>query len=406
MRNRIPSLSPGLITVIFTGVLFVLLAAAAMTSPAAAQDELPPPRADVFTDIVPPNGTYVHEFYAAEGDIVTITAHTVNNDFDPKLVIHNEIGQIVASNDDFELPEPDLRGSDARIDRFYVPATGKYIVEIGGVNGLSGEVELRMNWIVDQYFTLRREADLTADLSQPISSDLSIQEIRPYDLYSYIFDAQRGDVYTFIARGLSGDLDARIAIYYEDSNLIAANDDHGSSDPSLGRGDARLMNVILPKTGRYWVQVRGYEGTNGNVAFTVTHVARGAPVYPGWDQVLDGELEAGATQNFTFKARVGDYVTLTARAAAGSPLLDPVILLSDPDGKALLDNYNNGFSDADLDFFDARISNYLILKSGTYTVTVGSEQGTSGTFSLTINIKRDARLLDPNFPLPDESGGS
>lgn len=376
-------------------VLILLCCVTAGVVSAQVQAPTPPIRTEVFEEKVPFGGTSAFRFLAAAGDSLIITARALDRDFDPHMTVSTSEGVAIASNDDHERPDPALMGTDSRIAPLLITETGEYVIQIGALNAAGGRIEVKLEWEVDNGFMLRRESVIAADISEPISTETRVEMVNPYDKVLYAFDGQRGDVYTFIAQAVNGDLDTRIAIYWEDALLIAANDDNGSSDPSMATGDAIINNVILPERGRYYVEVRGYEGTSGTVSFTITKMAENALVYPGVDEVSEGSVEAWGSQNFQFEARVGDYVTITARAE--SPLLDPIVLLSSGDGTALLDNDNHGTNASDLDFFDSRISNFLIRESGTYIVTVASGQGGEGDFNLTVNIKRDRRLLDMTY---------
>jgi len=370
---------------------------------AAAQDNTPlraePLRLETFVGDVPFAGTYVQTFEAIAGDTLTITARAVSRDFDPRLTVRTIDGAFIGGNDDNPIPDPTLTAKDSRLIGLVVPADGSYTIEVSGLNAVGGGIEVTLRWTVDQAFEVTRERALAAAFADPISADMQVVKVGSWDRYTHVLDATRGDVYSFYARGLSGDIDTRMALYYEDTLLIDANDDHGSSDVSMGSGDARLLNVMMPRDGRYYVEVRGYEATTGDVSFTVELVARGALVYPGTDTQFEGTIEVDAQVTHTFEARVGDYVTLTA--AAHDPLLDPIITLIDPDGERMIDNDNHGYNDADIDFFDARIKNVLIQQSGIYTVEVASARGGEGAYTLTVNTKRDRRLFEREYTMPE-----
>jgi hypothetical protein len=192
-------------------------------------------------------------------------------------------------------------------------------------------------------------------------------------------------------------LDPRLALYWQDDLLIAANDDHGSSTPHLAADDARLHRVILPRDGTYHIYVSGYSTSEGEVMLTWGRTARGAPLHTGYTLLLTGSLsETDGIASHPFRALAGDYVTLTARRVSGR--IDPRLVLRDPDGQPLFDNDDHGFNDADLDFFDARIASYPIAYSGAYLAQVDSRIGGEGEYTLTIHIARDRRLLDPAYP--------
>ncbi|MBK8023587.1 MAG: hypothetical protein IPK19_19670 [Chloroflexi bacterium] len=251
-------------------------------------------------------------------------------------------------------------------------------------------------------FTLRRQEVIAYQLRDPIQSELNVVDVYPYDRYLYVFDARRGDVYSLYARALSGDVDPELSVYWEDTILIDANDNHGSTDPSLGPLDARLPNVIMPRDGRYFVEVRSYGNTQGSVGFTIVHVMSGALAYPGTDTALTDFIAPNEIKTYPIDVRVGDFVSLTLRAR--SSLLDPVVALLDDEGNVLIDNDNHGFNDADLDFFDARIKNYLITEPGRYNVRTASARGGEGEYELIVNIKRDRRLYDEDYTPPSFTG--
>ncbi|MCK6579312.1 MAG: hypothetical protein L6Q98_14570 [Anaerolineae bacterium] len=386
-----------------TFIPFALLFIVLFSAAAAVGQQPSTPRVEIYTSKIPFGETYVYRFIAAEGDQVTITARSVDGDFDPRVTLVSEAGQFLAANDDAVIPDPALRGSDARIEGIMLPETGGYIIEISGVQGVGGTVELTIDWLVDQMFTLRRQEAIAYQLRNPISSELSVVEVYPYDRSLYVFDARRGEVYSFYARALSGDIDPQLSVYYEDTELIDANDDHGSTDPSLGPGDARIPNLIIDRDGRYFVEVRGYAGTQGSIGFTVVHVMNGALAYPGTETEIEDSVAPDEFKHYDLDLRVGDFVSITVQAR--SSLLDPFAALLDADGAVLIDNDNHGYNDADIDFFDARIKNYLIAEPGSYSVMVGSARGGEGSYTLTVNIKRDRRLFNESYTPPPFNGG-
>jgi hypothetical protein len=242
-----------------------------------------------------------------------------------------------------------------------------------------------------------RERLLRALLTHPPVLTRETAFIQPRNPHIIPFDGRRGEVITVTVQARSGTIDPRIALYWRDTLLIAANDDHGSSDQALGRSDARLHRVVLPHDGEYHLYISGYSTTEGDVLITWGRAARHAPVETGGDQVIEGRLGADQpTVVHPFHALAGDYVTLTARRIDGA--IDPRLTLRDPDGLALFDNDDHGFTDADLDFFDARIASHPIARSGVYAAVVESRRGGEGAYSLTISIRRDRRLLDPAYP--------
>jgi len=364
--------------------LATLLLLFAITMPTAAQEE---GYAVIITEKVAASDSYTYAFSAAAGDVITVTVASTEITFDPMLNVYMEDGTILAANDNHRPPDPALNPPDARLQQLELPETGEYVISVTGLNAIGGSFEMQIVWLRDQLFPQRQVPAPIAQFSAPLWSETTTVQIKPDDHAYYSFQGQRGDVFEISARTISGDLDVNMALYLRDSLLLIANDDHGSSDPTMALHDARIANVITPEPDGWWylLELHGYPGTGGAVEITNILIARGGPLYPGLDQGFEGDITPNEIEAFTFEAAVGDYVTITGRAL--DPLLDPTISLFDAAGALLYDNDNHGFNDADLDFFDSRILNYLIRESGTYTVAIGSARGGAGRFTLTVNIK-------------------
>ncbi|MFN8449752.1 MAG: pre-peptidase C-terminal domain-containing protein [Anaerolineae bacterium] len=206
------------------------------------------------------------------------------------------------------------------------------------------------------------------------------------DVYTYPFSAQAGDVFTITAVATSGDLDPRIAVYY-DNNYVADNDDYGTTDPNMQSTDARIYNLIATDGGQYEIDVRGYRETSGDFRMTIERVATGAPTGLPTEQVELGTIRSGETYDLDFEAQAGDWVTISVRGLTHN--FDAYLALLNSDGTVLLDNDDNGSAFlGELGFLDAQITNYHITESGTYTVEVTGVGGVGGSFGVTISTLR------------------
>jgi hypothetical protein len=192
-------------------------------------------------------------------------------------------------------------------------------------------------------------------------------------------------VYTITAQADTSDFDPRISVYLNDS-YVMDNDDYGSTDPAMKSTDARVYNLILTESGSYEVDVRGYQNSSGDFTLTLDRVATGAPTSAPDEHVELGTVAAGDTYSFSFDAQAGDFVSITARYLTQG--FDPYITLMDASGTVLMDNDNEGSVYGDYAYYDAKIPNFHITETGTYTVEVSGVDGSGGSFGLTIGTLR------------------
>jgi hypothetical protein len=137
----------------------------------------------------------------------------------------------------------------------------------------------------------------------------------------------------------------------------------------------------MPKTGRRFVAEFIVLISLALIAGTGFVVAQDATTHKiELGQTVSGTLDAKTfAQTYTFDAKNGDSVTLTATSQTQGLFL--AVLLSGPDGNVLSQN-------ADLTKAAVSLSNITIAADGTYTVTVlratGAQGAAKGTFTLAL----------------------
>jgi hypothetical protein len=99
---------------------------------------------------------------------------------------------------------------------------------------------------------------------------------------------------------------------------------------------------------------------------------------------------------FTFQAQEGDVITLTMVADRDAPI-DPALILIGPDGSTVARNDDS--LDITFGVTNARLVNYPIPASGTYTIEATRSTDTNGGFTLSLRatrtgVKPNANLLD------------
>ncbi|HVU14551.1 MAG TPA: PPC domain-containing protein [Phototrophicaceae bacterium] len=344
-------------------------------------------------DVVPDHGQYTTTFQANAGDVYTITVRATDNKLDPETSILDSNGTVVASNDDHESNDPALGPSDSQIPDFTIPATDTYTIQITGFAGIGGAFELTIvpgsGTPEATQATLQLPTPGTNNNGQTTENPEDTQVIegtvKANDVYTSTLSVKAGDVYTITIQATTDSFDPRVSIYLNNDYVID-NDDYGTTDPVLKTTDARIYDWIAGQDGQYEIDVRGYEDSAGDFKMTIEHVASGAPTGVPSEDVQLGSVNSGENYTYTFDAQAGDWVTITARALTSD--FDPYVTLTSADGTVLIDNDDNGSDSGDLAYFDAKIPNYHITESGTYTVEVSGYNGSSGQFGLTIGTLR------------------
>jgi hypothetical protein len=342
---------------------------------------------EVVTGNVPTGGTFDHVISAQQGDVLTITVRSTDNVLDPKVAIVDSSGTILIENDDHGTEDTTLDRYDSRITNFTLPSGGTFTLQVSGFAGSGGTFEM----------TIERKgggevvASATPLSAQtPVTTAPEIQtvpgSIGPNDTFTHTFEGQAGDLYTITVRATSEDFDPRVSVFDPGENFVITNDDHGTSARDIDLFDSRISNLILQDTGRYTINVNGYQDSAGDFELIIERVGTGAPTGRGTDELFTGEIRANGTFTQTFEAQAGDYVTISVRALSSD--FDPRVALISPEGVIVADNDDHGTAATDLSFLDSRISNFVITESGTYTIEVQGFQSSAGSFALTITTVR------------------
>lgn len=339
----------------------------------------------VITGVVPDNDSFDYSFSAQAGDVVTIAVRATDNVLDPKVALLDASGQTLTQNDDHGTDDTTLARFDSLISEFVIPSSGTYTARITGFAGTGGAFEMTLDLAGGG--TSVTPTTPTTESSQPLVMEIINDSIQPSGSFEYTLNANAGDVYTFTVRaGSRGDLDPQVIVYDPSDDLLFGNDDHGTSDRTLGAFDARIFNLIMPESGRYTVLVAGYRETSGDFELTIEQTGTDAPLTRGTDQTFTGEIRANGTFSQTFEAQAGDYVTISVRAEDEG--FDPRLQLLSPDAVVVADNDDHGTAAQDLSFLDSRIHNFHVTESGTYTVQVQGYRDSAGAFTVIVSTLR------------------
>lgn len=337
-------------------------------------------------------GMITDEQFAAEytflgnaNDVVTITMQRRSGNLDAYLLLMNGRGEILALNDDALDSEAP---TDARINRFLLPATGTYTIvatRSGQERGVtSGVFALTLELVgsgpeeaSDENRVLRYGESITG-----IITDENF-EVR------YTFVGEQGDTVTISLIRQSGDLDAYLELLDASGNLIASNDD--APDMPVDT-DSRITNFRLPVFGPYTIVATRFQGVAGNSTgeFELSldravpdesrpPAAEGGMI--GYDQQVTGTITNEHYEfEYVFFGTAGDVITIDLRRQNENEDLDTLLLLLDADGNQLAINDDIRTPDGSA-LTDSRIANLRLPQTGQYTIVATRFQGENGSSS-------------------------
>jgi hypothetical protein len=311
-------------------------------------------------------------FDGEQGDIVNIRMVSTNSDddLDSYLVLVNQNGREVASNDDINTAGGIY---DSQISGYVLPEDGTYIIiatrfqREGGTS--TGEYELSLDIIVlgEGEEILFEEGEITNRRSSE----------------EYEFDGNAGDLVTITMVDTSRDdaLDPQVILLDPDGNEIARNDD--AIDTSIGSLNSQIFAYQLPENGTYTVVATRYLEDDGESEgeYEISVIVYAGEDISTQEQDVEGEndfiLEYGETsqgeisnetfqEEYTFEGSEGDVVTITMIDTSEGDTLDPLLILLDPEGNEIALNDDGNASVVGQ--FNSQILNFTLPADGTYTV--------------------------------------
>lgn len=207
---------------------------------------------------------------------------------------------------------------------------------------------------------------------------------------THTFTAQAGEVVTIRAYGVPGFLPANVAFDLRDP-----------SGAVLASQTPEVDGLTLPTAGTYTLAVRARGSSGGTY---VVEITRGVKASDQQSQVFTNTQDANGNYALpfsqTFEAQQGDIVTITARDLG---TINPYLTLLDPNQQPIAENDDyvrvNNQDDPVLQFDDARILNFVIPASGTYTAQVNDQSALEGGFASSGQVELTI-THEGTFPTP------
>ena len=287
---------------------------------------------------------YYFEAQFEDWIVVDLSAGSIGSPLYPTMVLLDDNAQTLT------YAEPDMEG-DLQL-AYSIPSAGRYYLLILSGDQGYGSAE-------DYFF------DVTLTLGtppEPGGGPIDIGETVEGNLQATIHDewtftAEAGETVTISMT--SSVFDTYLELYDPASVSIAYDDDSGGDLNSL------IRNLRLSSAGTYTIRARSYSGrSSGPYTLSLTAGApdtgAGGSISPG--ETVEGDLQRGDQDEWTFEARSGQVVTIVM----WSDEIDPYLILLDPNGIELTrDDDGAGYPNAMINAFE-------LPDTGTYTIIARS----------------------------------
>jgi hypothetical protein len=198
----------------------------------------------------------------------------------------------------------------------------------------------------------------------------------------FLFEGAAGEVITIRVTSKTPGLDPHVALLDSENNKEASDDDSG------GQGNSLIKNHALKRNGRYTVSVGTAQGDKGNVEVLLKKAkaqagrrdptGQDSPNLP--ESLVPGQAVVRTVWEdifFSFEGRAGEVVTVSVKSKA--PGLDPHVALLDPEARKEASDDDSGGRGNSL------IKDHTLMKSGRYTVSVGTAESSKGNVEVLLN---------------------
>ncbi len=349
-------------------------------------------------------GSATFVFDGVANQLVTITLEA--NGFDAYVQLLDGDGQVVAEDDD------SAGNLNAQITDAALPADGRYSIIASSFSGsASGDFTLTLGEadfgeipsVGTPTPTPTAGGEVITGVIGAINFGDSVNGTLPEDTRAaqFTFEGSAGDVVTISLS--SSDFDSYLSLKNADGQEVAYDDD------SAGNLNALIENFALPTDGTYTIEATSFgsfvsgsftltleagEGTQPTAEPTVT-ISNSGPIDLG-DTVNGALTDENISASYTFEGNAGQIVRLTLEADD----FDPYLSLTDANGIEIASDDDSAGS------LNARIADFALPDSGSYTIIVDSASGYGrGEFTLSTTTAAVEPTIEPtSTPVVSEPG--
>lgn len=307
-----------------------------------------------------------------------------------------------AAQDCTELPDALAyanRGNTAYEQRLYEDAVLDFTCAIQ----LAPDTPDYYNERGNAYYWLDQDKEANADYTKVLELDpeAGYAYNNLANLYSSIGDYEKALEYYTQALSLPNGTDEivytnRASLYIESGNYEKAQSD---LDEALGI-DPNHPEAHLSQASLYVILNEVQEAASSYETWvTLTETDSSGPAYvPNRNYAT--RLETGQVERIQVSVKSGDVLSLSAAAIDSDQKVDPLLVILDESGTALIADDDSGVN------IDAVIADFVIPSTGTYTVVLSNsggfyKQGIDGKVNISIELKTgDGTLIEVAAPTP------
>jgi hypothetical protein len=298
-------------------------------------------------DVIQQGSRMAYAFEGARGDVITVdTSGAVQS-----VELYDPAGNVVASAEGGALANIVLRQTGRYAVVLSANETTPFALLVQRRNAFDGAAILTL-----------QSGNGSRPLPPNVPQQNGITSVDPVDYW--LFNAEAGQVVQIEIAGINGNLRPDAALYGADGFLTAISAPEGVTETVLGP-------FRIPQSGTYLLVVSRYLGAAGGtvgsyrVLLTLPPDASGSVggVIPAYGSAVAGAITASdPADEWTFSAQAGDVVQITARRTDENTDLIPSVTLN---GEPVTDRL-------------------VLPTTDTYRIEVSGENGTTGTYSLTV----------------------
>jgi hypothetical protein len=204
------------------------------------------------------------------------------------------------------------------------------------------------------------------------------------------FTGTESQLFTIAALRNQSDLMLSLIVLAPDNTQIFADDGAGMRNPTI-------PDMALPQAGTFTVEVINYGSTEGSYTLTmidlIAHPPTPSPTRTPrtikgaltYGDTVTGVLQPYQIDSWRFDAIAGQIIAIAMTKNQSD--LDSLVRILGSDGAELMSDDESG------DTHDALISHFAITQTGSYIITAGGYNDSSGAYALTLTLERFARRM-------------
>lgn len=308
---------------------------------------------------LPVNAQHVWTFSGTAGQLVSIVLAPTDNKMDAILNLYGPDGQRLVALDEGFSGDPEL------ISGFELAVSGTYSILVSSFGNNGGAYSLTLDEGGEAIENFYDAGDIGY-------GELKREALRRNEAQAWFFEGRAGDVVSIVVRPLHELLDLDVWLFDPEIKRLAAQDE-------LAAGESESVELMLPRDGQYIILIRDFLGEAGGYEIGLSATPAAVPEFAGmlsYGKTITGTLSSGQTVFWRFAAEENEIIDI--ELTPGSPLVDVVFSLQDPDGKVVVEMDKGDAGQGET------LQGYTLMADGLWAIVVKDFFGEGSTYALTV----------------------